>query len=168
MSISDGILPEFDQEMAATRAVLAAVPEDKWSWKPHDKSYSLGDLANHIAHLPVWAGMTLDRDEFDLDPVGGMERPPVATTVPELLEKFDRNAASARKSIAAASDETYMGLWTLKKRGEKVFAAPKIGVLRRFALNHGIHHRGQLTVYLRLVGAPVPQTFGPTADFPDM
>lgn len=168
MAIADGILPEFDQEMAATRGVLAAIPEDQWSWKPHDKSYPLGDLANHVAQLPAWGPLTLGASEFDIDPEGGMEPPPIATNVADLLAKFDKNAAAARQSIADASDEKFFESWTMKKRGEALFTAPKIGVLRRFVLNHGIHHRGQLTVYLRLLDAPVPQTFGPTADFPEM
>jgi uncharacterized damage-inducible protein DinB len=168
MSIAQSLLPEFDQEMEATRKVLERVPTDKLEWGPHEKSMTLRQLATHVANLPSWAQITLQEDEFDVAPPGGDEFTlPVANSTDELLGIFDQNTTSAREAIATAGDDVFMQSWTLKKAGEGLFSAPKAGVLRRFVMNHLIHHRGQLTVYLRLIGVPVPQTLGPTADEPD-
>lgn len=169
MSIAEGLLPEFDQEMAATRKVLERVPAARLGWSPHEKSMSLGRLASHLAELPIWTGVSLDQDEFDVSPPEG-EQDWVAfdsTSVSEILDEFDKNAAGAREAIARTSDETFFEDWTLKSGGEALFTMPKIGVVRSFVLNHGIHHRGQLTVFLRLLDVAVPQTYGPTADEPD-
>ena len=130
---------------------------------------TLRQLTTHMANLLSWTQITLQQDEFDLAPSGGDDyMPPVADSTAELLEIFDQNTSSAREAIAAAGDDVFMQSWTLKKAGEALFSAPKAGVLRRFVMNHLIHHRGQLTVYLRLIGVPVPQTFGSTADEPDI
>ncbi len=168
MSIAEGLLPEFEQEIESTRKVLERVPDEKLARSPHEKSMTLGQLASQLANLPVWTRLSLDQDEFDVSPPegDGSGTPQLAST-PEILGSFDRNAADAREAIASASDGTFFELWTLKSGGETLFSVPKIGVVRRFVLNHLIHHRGQMTVYLRLLDVPVPQTFGPTADEPD-
>lgn len=165
MTLSQSMLPEFDQEMEATRRVLERVPDDRFDWKPHERSMTLGALAVHLAYLPGWAVETLERDEMDLDVDGG-ERPELSTSE-EVLARFDESAGSARAAIEGASDERWFSTWTLRNEGTELFSAPKVGVLRSFVLNHIIHHRGQLTVFLRLLDVPVPQTYGPTADEPD-
>jgi uncharacterized damage-inducible protein DinB len=151
--------------MDTTRKVLERVPAEKLAWKPHDKSMTLGRLASHIAELPGWAEVGIKQDEFDMAPPG--EEPPTAFvggSTNEILESFDKNRASAREVIASTADQEFMRGWTFKSGGETVFTIPKIGVVRTFILNHLMHHRGQLTVYLRLTGAKVPSVYGPTAD----
>lgn len=166
--IAQGLIPEFEQEMAATRKVLENVPETKLSWQPHDKSMTLSRLAAHVAEIPGWTEQTLNHDELDIAPPGSEDYTPAETeSVATLLQTLDDNAKKGRKIIEATSDETFMKPWTLKKGGESLFTAPRVGVMRRFVMNHLIHHRAQLTVYLRLAGAKVPQTLGPTADYPD-
>jgi len=168
MSIADAVLMEWDQEMAATRAVLERVPDDKVAWQPHEKSMTLGRLASHVAELPGWAGLTLATDEFDVNPPGAEQTTGANLgSRSEILGLFDESSAAGREAIAHAADAVFDDPWTLKSGGEAVFSAPKAGVLRRFVLNHMIHHRGQLTVFLRLCDVPVPQTMGPTADEPD-
>jgi uncharacterized damage-inducible protein DinB len=163
MPIAQSLLPEFDIEMANTRAALALVPEAHASWKPHARSYSLGDLATHVATLPYWASMTLQESSFDLAaPQDGSGRE--FTTTPRLLERFDDVVRKARTALEAASDEQLMGPWTLKHGAQEIFTMPRVAVLRSFVMNHLIHHRGQLTVYLRLKDVPLPQIYGPTAD----
>ncbi|HTV58382.1 MAG TPA: DinB family protein [Verrucomicrobiae bacterium] len=165
MPIRDAILPEFDNEMAGTRKTLERVPEDKPDWKPHDKSMKLGRLAAHLAELPTWASLSLAQDSLDIAPPGAAPRDPaVMTSRRELLDAFDKNVASARAAIAAASDETFMQPWTLLKGGQKIMTIPRIAVVRNFVLNHAIHHRAQLGVYLRLNDIPVPSIYGPSAD----
>ena len=165
MSIAQSLLPEFDNEIATTRRVLERVPEDKFGWKPHEKSYSLGDLANHVARLSSWAVSTLKETELD---VADFPPPEVADTVDGVLAILDETSKAARAAIEAASDEDFMVQWSLKVGGETKFAAPRVAVLRSFVLNHLIHHRAQLTVYLRLNDVPLPQVYGPTADESDM
>ncbi len=168
MAIREGLLPEYDMEMAATRAVLERVPDAKLDWQPHEKSMTLGRLAAHLAEIPQWAEVMIGQDEFDLAPPGGSDHTPrTLGSTSEILEQFDASAAKAREMIAATSDEDFLKPWTLKKGGEALFSAPRIGVVRRQMLHHIIHHRGQLTVFLRLNDVPVPQTYGPTADEPD-
>jgi uncharacterized damage-inducible protein DinB len=161
MSISQGLLPEFDQEMAGTRKSLDRVPEGKTEWQPHPKSMTLGRLAGHLAELPNWAVETMKRDELSLD---GQYAPFISSSPKELLAKFDANVAEARVLIQSASDADLMKPWTLKVRGQTAFTMPKIAVLRGMVMNHIIHHRGQLTVYLRLNDVPVPSLYGPSAD----
>ena len=168
MSIAASLLPEFDQEMASTRKLLECVPDDRFDWQPHEKSMTLGRLATHLAELPMWTAVSLDQDEFDVNPPDGQgwEMPKPGSTS-EVLELFDKNSAEARQRIASTGDATFFEDWALKSGGETLFSIPKVGVIRTFILNHSIHHRGQLTVFLRLLDVPVPQTFGPTADEPD-
>ena len=165
MPIRDAILPEFDFEMGATRKTLERVPEDKPDWKPHDKSMKLSRLAGHLAELPTWAVTSLSLDSLDVAPPGGSPFVPVVmTSRRELLDVFDKNVAAARAAIAGASDDKFMQPWTLLKGGQKMMTLPRIAVVRNFVLNHSIHHRAQLGVYLRLNNIPVPSIYGPSAD----
>jgi uncharacterized damage-inducible protein DinB len=165
MPIRDHILPEFDHEMAGTRRSLERVPDDRMMWKPHEKSSSMGSLATHLARLPYWAVQTITRDSIDIAPSDGSATPSApATSRRELLEMFDRNVAEARAAIAVVSDETLMKPWSMLAGGRVLFTMPKVTVLRGFVVNHIIHHRAQLGVYLRLNDIPVPALYGPTAD----
>ncbi|HEY0553915.1 MAG TPA: DinB family protein [Thermoanaerobaculia bacterium] len=161
MSLSQALLPEFDQEMSNTRRALERVPTDKFDWQPHAKSYSMGKLATHIAHLPTWTNITLDTAELDV--AQPFEIPKPASTE-ELLAFFDQNVAEARAALAGAADETFFQTWTLRAGEQIIFSMPKVAVMRGFVMNHIIHHRGQLTVYLRLNDIPVPSIYGPSAD----
>jgi uncharacterized damage-inducible protein DinB len=162
MLIRDALLPEFDMEAATTRKVLERIPDDKLGWKPHTKSWTMEELAFHIAGLPEWGTITIGQDSID---VGG-ERPKhkAAETCQELLAKFDANVAAFRAALAEVSNETLMSPWSLKHDGNVLFTMPKVTVLRSWVFNHAIHHRGVLSVYLRLNDIPVPQIYGPTAD----
>jgi uncharacterized damage-inducible protein DinB len=165
MSIAETLLPEFDHEMANTRRMLEAVPAADADWRPHPKSYSLGDLAAHIARLPLWGRYTLEQPELDLGaPANAALARSRFTTTPELLEQFDRNVREARAAVAAASDADMGESWALKNAGTTIFSMPRAAVLRGFVLSHMIHHRGQLSVYLRLRDVPLPALYGPTAD----
>ena len=155
------LLPEFDQEFAATRKSLERVPEDRFDFKPHDKSWSLHELAAHCAEIPNWVPVTLNMDVFDLDEP--YERT-VPKTVEEMLTQFDSSVAAARALIEQASAEQMMETWQMKKGGEVALEMPKGAVLRSFIFSHNVHHRAQLGVYLRLLGVPVPGHYGPSAD----
>src|SRR5947208_10799527 len=124
MPISQTILPEFDHEMANTRKTLERVPDDKFSWKPHEKSSSLGGLATHLANIPSWTAMTFDRDELDISPNGDPYRLEEAKSRAELLEAFDKNVASARAALGAATDENWQGKWSLLMTGIPIFSLP--------------------------------------------
>lgn len=163
-SIARSLLPEFDQEMAGTRKVLERVPEDAFGWKPHPKSFSMGDLATHVANLPTWMSLTLEQDSFDVSPGGEAMKTPPAASRAELLNRFDEALATARASLAAATDDRFAGSWSLLANGQTVFTMPRAAVVRSFVMNHLIHHRSQLTVYLRLNDLPVPALYGPSAD----
>ena len=142
MAISEALLPEFDQEMANTRRVLERVPENKFEWRPHQKSGTMGWLAGHVAGLPGWTSMTINADELDLAPGGKpMEQPPPPTSRSEILAMFDKNASEARAAIAGATDSEFMKPWSLVKGGSKLLTLPKAAVLRSFVMNHLIHHR---------------------------
>jgi len=159
------ILPEFDHEMANTRRVLERIPNGKFGWKPHARSWPMGGLASHVANLPTWVGLTLGAAELDIAPPG--EKPRKArelTTDRELLETFDANVRDARAAIETASDEEFAKPWTLKAGGRPIFTMEKRAVLRSAVMNHLIHHRAQLCVYLRLNDLPVPALYGPSAD----
>ena len=167
MPIAQTLLPQFDHEMASTRRILALVPAADAAWKPHPKSYALGDLAAHIATLPMWGRLALELPELDLGSAAnaGIARVPFTTT-PELLDRLDRNVGEARAALAASSDADLSAVWTLKNGATTVFSMPRTAVLRGFVLSHLIHHRGQLSVYLRLRDVPLPSLYGPTADTP--
>src|SRR5260370_26613825 len=164
MAISEAILPEFDQEMANTRKALERVPEDKLGWKPQDKSSTLGGLAPHLATINGWAAAIVNQDSFD---VSNAPPQPAKKSRAEILEAFDKDTASARKAIAGANDGQLMKPWSLLAGGKAIFTMPRVAVVRSFILNHAIHHRAQLGVYLRLNDVPVPSIYGPSADEPN-
>ena len=165
MAIAASLLPEFDVEMAATRRILERTPEADAGWRPHAKSSTLGELAQHLAVLPGWMAMTLQRDELDLSPPGGepYRTPPFESTA-HLMATFDESSRSAREALAAAPDSVFAEPWSLRNAGATIFTMPRVAVVRSFVMNHLIHHRGQLSVYLRLRDVPLPSLYGPTAD----
>lgn len=165
MSMSAGMLAEFDREMSNTRVTLERVTDELLGWKPHDRSFSFHEMANHIARLPGWGTATLTRTSLDLNPdMGEFTPPPPADSVEDILDSFDKNVVAFRSALEAATDEELMVPWTLLHSGDEIFTMPRIAVLRGMILNHIIHHRGQLTVYLRLNELPVPALYGPSAD----
>jgi len=160
-NLSQALLPEFDHEMANTRKSLERVPDDKLSFKPHTKSTSLGGLATHLATINHWTEAILNQDSFD---VASAPRTAEINSRAAILAEFDKNLANARKNIAGATDAELFKPWALLANGQTVFSMPRIAVLRSFILNHTIHHRAQLGVYLRLNDVPVPSIYGPSAD----
>lgn len=166
MNIIDAMIKELQHEAIATRKVLERVPEDKFGWKPHEKSMTLGRLASHTAEIPQWAGMTLNTDEFVFNP--GDYVPWTAESSKQLLETFDKQLAAAVNAMQGVSNESLMQPWKFKKGDVVIFELPRVAVLRSMILNHIVHHRGQLTVYLRLLDVPVPSVYGPSADDPGM
>ena len=163
MTIAELLLPEFDQEMAATRKVLERVPDDKLAWKPHDRSFSMGDLASHVANLIKWTDVTMNATEFDLASVTPEQMNQSAKSRAELLSWFDANVKAARTAMDKP-DAEYMVPWTLKNGAQVFFTMPRYNCVRSFCLNHIVHHRAQLGVYLRLNNIPVPGVYGPSAD----
>ena len=159
MTMAETLLPEFDQEMATTRRVLERVPTDKGKWKPHPKSFALGHLAQLVAGMPGWITNTVQETYLDLGKYPGYSY----EKTEDLVKTFDRNVAEARKAIAGAKDSDFTVLWSLKHGDRVIFAMPRGPVVRQ-TINHLVHHRGQLTVYLRLVDVPIPSIYGPTAD----
>jgi len=162
MALKDALLPEFDHEMGTTRRVLERVPQADLAWKPHEKSFSLGQLAGHVAHLLHWTHITLDENGYDLADMGPRAAAPAS--IAELLQTFDANVKTARAKIDQQTDPALVAAWTLRNGGHEVFTLPRAAVLRSLVMNHVIHHRGQLTVYLRLRNVPLPSIYGPTAD----
>ena len=164
MNFSEPILTELSYESATARRLLERLPQQHFGWKPHEKSMTLGRLATHIVEIPGWVASILDQDEFD---VGAREHAPRnASSVPELLQMLDKNVAAAKEAIGRQTNERMMGPWRLKKKGQLIVEMPRIGVIRSLLLNHFIHHRGQLSVYIRLLNVPVPSIYGPSADEP--
>ena len=165
MAIAESMLPEFDHETATTRTLLERVPDGKAGWKPHAKSMSLGELAMHVASIPDWTPITLKHTEFDSNPPGGQSyTPPVYESTAKLLAAYDTGVKAARAMLAASSDGEMMVPWALKNGGKTIFSMPRVAVFRSFIMNHAIHHRGQLSVYLRLCDVALPSIYGPTAD----
>ena len=165
--IRESFLPEFDHEMATTRRVLEHVSEYKLAWRPHEKSFSLGGLATHMADLCDWGSQTLTGDSIDIEPNGIPWKPnPEVTSLVELLERFDKSSSAMRALLAQASDESLLGMWSLLKNGQTMMTMPRVVVVRTWILNHLVHHRGQMSVYLRLTGSTVPSIYGPSADDP--
>ncbi len=165
MSIAASILPEFEMEMANTRKTLERIPADKFDYKPHEKSMTMIGLATHITNMIGWGTTTLTQDEFDVQPPGAppyKEEP--ASSVANLLEKFDQGIVACRAALVATSDEAMMKPWSLLSGGNVIFTQPRGGVFRGMILNHLIHHRAQLSVYLRMNDVPVPALYGPSAD----
>jgi uncharacterized damage-inducible protein DinB len=164
-AISQSLLPEFDMEMANTRRVLERVPEANLGWKPHLKSMSLRQLASHVADMAAWAVITVGQDDFDVSPADGpVYQPFDMDSVADGVRHFDDNYRQARALLDSATDETMARTWSLKSNGSVILAMPKVAAWRTFVMNHLIHHRAQLIVYLRLNDVPVPGLYGPSAD----
>lgn len=165
MTIGESLLPEFEIEMAGTRKTLERIPDDKLEWKAHDKSNSIGWVANHLAEIPGWVTGTLAADVWDLNPVDGEPYvTPNLTSTNEIVEHFDRNVAEAKQAFATTDDDEFSKIWSLKSAGETLITMPKLAVMRTWVLNHTIHHRAHLCVYLRLNDIPVPALYGPSGD----
>lgn len=162
MTIADTFIMELDREAIATRAVLARVPDDKLTWKPHAKSMSLGELANHVATAPGGAARLALLDSFDIANITG--GPPQPQSAAAILAAFDESLAQAKNALAGLDDAAMMKDWSFTKGGQPMMTIPRIGVFRTIMLNHLYHHRGQLTVYLRLLDVPLPSIYGPSAD----
>jgi uncharacterized damage-inducible protein DinB len=162
LGLLDQCLSEFDREAGVTRRVLARVPDDRLGWGPHPRSMTLGRLATHIASLPGWLPQILNETTFDLGTL-----PPMAVvdeTCAAILARFDTGVADARRALRESTDARLADTWTLRKDGEVILTLPRIVALRTEGLYHLTHHRGQLTVYLRLLDIPIPPIYGPTAD----
>lgn len=159
MTIAEKLLPELDVEMKTTRRLLERVPTDKGEWKPHPKSFSLGHLAQLVATMPGWLTRMVRDPEIDLAKGAGYSYESTET----LVERFDTNVREAREAIASAKDSAFDEMWSLKMNGQVLITQPR-GEAIRSTINHLVHHRGQLTVYLRLVDVPIPSIYGPTAD----
>ncbi|MFL5632657.1 MAG: DinB family protein [Gemmatimonadaceae bacterium] len=161
MIIAETLLPEFDQEMDSTRRVLERVPSEKGEWKPHPKSFSLGHLTQLVSGMPGWITNAVTQTSLNLAEYPGYSY----EKTEDLLKKFEKHIKDARQAIASAKDSDFAVLWSLRRGDQVFFTAPR-GVIVRQTINHLVHHRGQLTVYLRLIDVPVPSIYGPTADEP--
>ncbi|MGI9473094.1 MAG: DinB family protein [Rubripirellula sp.] len=167
MTIAQAMIPEYDMEFGITRTVLERVPTDKWDWKIHDKSNTVGWLANHLADIPSWVEMTLCHASLDLNPPG--EEPykvPDLRELSEVIASFDANVALGRQLLESVDDATLMDSWSLLKEGETLMTIPRVACIRTWVLNHTIHHRAIMTVYLRVNDAAVPSIYGPSGDDP--
>ncbi|MFA5908464.1 MAG: DinB family protein [Vicinamibacterales bacterium] len=163
MPLIDTLLPEFDREMGQTRKVLDRVPDGQFEWRPHPTSMTLGRLAEHLAEFPLWATMTMTQSELDvLTPRPADHQSPATRAA--VLAMFDGNLKSGRPNLVNKTDAEFDAPWTLKAGGKEVFTMPKASVMRAFVLNHMVHHRGQMTVYLRMLGVPIPSIYGPSGD----
>ena len=162
MTIGQMVAAELQQEAVATRKMLERVPNEKFSWQPHEKSMTLIRLAGHIAEMVMWTDATLKADELDFATAD--YKPKEYTDVSELVADFDKNIADAVETLNSTANETMMQNWRLRNGEQIYFELPKAAVLRTMVMNHIIHHRGQLAVYLRLLDIPVPSIYGPSAD----
>ncbi len=162
MNLKDSLIAEFEREAQTTRKHLERLPDDKLDWRPHEKSFTAGGLAAHIVESISWADSICNLDELDIDPA--TYKPYEATSVAELLKTFDDNVAKSKQVLAGVSEATLEQPWRFKMAGQLYFERPKADVFRDFILSHIIHHRGQFSVYLRLLNVPVPGSYGPSAD----
>jgi uncharacterized damage-inducible protein DinB len=159
--IKDTLLAEFDQETATTRKLIERVPHDRLAWKPHEKSMSLGGLALHLANLPTWAATIFEQTSYDL--ATAPPNLPEPSSAADIAQHFARTVGAARIALDKP-DAAFVEHWTLKRGGQEIFTMPRIAAFRSFVMSHLIHHRGQLSVYLRLNDVPVPSIYGPSAD----
>lgn len=164
MSLIGALIAELDREAATTRRVLERVPDDRLTWKPHSRSMSLGQLALHLATAPGFVAEMLVTNEFSMTADEFTSLPPAPGSAAEILKAHDESVAKAKQILSRFDDAAAQDTWTLKVEGAPAFAAPRIGIVRSVVLNHCYHHRGQLTVYLRLLDVPVPSIYGPSAD----
>lgn len=162
MALRDGLLPEFDHEMGVARKVIERVDDAQFGWKPHEKSMSLGRLATHIAEIPMWGHTILSQPEFNMIP--GEYKPAEKASTAEILAFFDEQVSVIRSILAEKTDAELMSTWTFKDNGKELFSMPRVAAWRAWVMNHLIHHRGQLSVYLRQTGSKVPSIYGPSAD----
>jgi uncharacterized damage-inducible protein DinB len=163
MPLIDSLLPEFDREMGLTRKALERVPDGQFDFRPHPTSVTLGRLAEHLTEMPQWATMTMTQGGIEMTTGRPAEYVRPATRA-EVLAQFDKYLKEGRGHVAGKTDGEFMAPWTLTAGGKEVFTMPKIAVMRNFVMNHMIHHRGQLLVYLRMLGVPVPSIYGPSGD----
>jgi uncharacterized damage-inducible protein DinB len=164
MTIAELLLPEYDSEIAITRRVLERVPDDRGEWRPHPKAFPMAHLAQLVSMLPEWVTKTMEQTELDIAPKEGPRTGYTIETTATLLAAFDRNAKAGRASLVKAKDEDFQVPWTLKAAGNAVLTQPRYMIVRQMVLNHLVHHRAQLGLYLRLTDQKVPQMYGPTAD----
>ena len=164
MRIIDPLLMEFDRESVTTKTLLSRVPDDKLGWRPHAKSMTLGKLGMHLATIPAWIGSSLLGDGFDIAGGAADFSPKDPQGTAEILETFDRAAGQVKAAMSQLDDAAAMGMWTLTRNGATLMAMPRVAYVRTILLNHSYHHRGQLSVYLRLLDVPVPSIYGPSAD----
>lgn len=160
--LATAFLNELENEAQVTRSVLERIPTDKFDWKPHEKSMSMGRLASHVAEMFGWTEATLKNDVLDFSTMD--YKPYEPQTTQDLLEFFDKQIETTRLHLSETSDETFLTDWTMRNGEQVYFTHPKVAVMRAFVMNHIIHHRGQLSVYLRLNDIPVPAIYGPSAD----
>jgi uncharacterized damage-inducible protein DinB len=165
MSLAEALLPEFDREMGVTRRLLERVPDGQFAWRPHEKSMTLGRLAEHLAEMPLWCTTTIKQEGIEAASgrPPGYESPSSSVAV---LATFDKNLVEARAALVGRTDGELLAPWTLSIQGKEIFSMPKVAVLRSWVMNHMIHHRGQLSVYLRMHNVPLPSMYGPSADEP--
>jgi len=164
MTIRDELLPEFDAEMAATRRLLDRLPEDALAWAPDEKSFTLGGLASHLAQIPRWGRAILEREFYDMAGADGNSRTADGRSRADILAAFDEHVGAVRRALVDRSEAELLAPWSLRRGDQTVMSMPRIVAIRRFLVNHAIHHRGQLSVYLRMRNVPLPPTYGPTAD----
>lgn len=165
MSMAQTMLEQFKLEAAGTRKALERVPFDKAEWAPHEKSMTLGRLAGHIAEMPGWGASILTTTEFDVAPADGEAyTPPVNESIDDVLAAFDQGVSAVEAALPGVTDDAMMEHWSLKSGGEEIMGGPRGALFGNLVTNHVIHHRGQLTVYLRLCDVPVPGMYGPSAD----
>jgi uncharacterized damage-inducible protein DinB len=162
MAMIDSLMEEFEHEAQTTRKHLARLPENKLDWRPHEKSFTAGALASHITELVTFTDAIFNQDELDFDPA--TYKPYIATSLADLIKTFDDNVAKGKQALAGATDDILAQSWSFKIMGRVRFEKPRAAAFRDFALSHMIHHRGQFSVYLRLLNVPVPGSFGPSAD----
>lgn len=162
MDMLQAINGEIGQEAVTTRRVLERVPEDKFGWKPHPKSMSLGQLAMHVATIPEGITRIAQTDEFEVNPAAFAPQQPKNRE--ELLAALDSGVRTAQGYLASLTESSATTTWRAKSQGRELMAMPRIAMLRALLLNHWYHHRGQLSVYLRLLDVPIPSIYGPSAD----
>ena len=165
MSMAKAMLEQFKREMAGTRKALERVPFDKAEWAPHEKSMTLGRLAGHLAEAPSWGVSILTTEELDIAPAGGNSyKPPVFESLDDILATFDQGVLAVEAALPDVTDEALTEHWSLKSGGKEILGGPRGALFGNMVTSHVIHHRGQLTVYLRLCDVPVPGMYGPSAD----
>ena len=162
MNIADGIIMELQAERVSARETLSRIPDDQWGYKPHEKSMGLGQLGSHIAETFTWIDSIVENDVFDMDPTAYV--PWIASSKEELLQTFDSNLDGMIAKLQGQSDEHLMGNWKMTMGGQVAMEMPRVAVIRMFMISHTIHHRAQMTVYLRMLDVPLPSIYGPSGD----